>query len=75
MLNSVRWAYEEILNDWAGWGAMCRMGFSVLLARIRAIFTTREKMIKAEKITALVNAAVVGRIKNQLQNQPIIAEL
>ncbi|OCK88518.1 phosphoesterase [Cenococcum geophilum 1.58] len=75
VLNSVRWAYEEILTDWAGWEAMCRMGFGILLARIRAIFTTKEKMIKAEKITAFVNAAVVGGIENQLQNQPITVEL
>ena len=75
VLDRVRRAYEEIFSGWAGWGALSWMAAGVLLARVRGFFSTREKMMRAERITTFVNAAVVGGMKNELRNQPIAVEL
>jgi hypothetical protein len=61
VLDGVRRAYEEILGDWAGWEALGWMAAGVLLARVHSFFSSREKIIRAERITTFVNTAVVGR--------------
>jgi predicted phosphodiesterase len=75
VLDRVRRAYEEILGDWAGWGTLSWIAAGVLFARVRGFFSTREKMMRAERITTFVNAAAVGGMKNELRNQPIAIEL
>lgn len=75
VLDRVRRAYEDILNDRAGWGTMIWLATGVLLARLSSCFGSREKMITAARVTTFVNAAVVGGTKNELQNQSVIVEL
>ena len=75
MLDRVRRAYEEILGDWAGWGTLSWMAACVLLARVHGFFSTKEKIMRAERIATLVNAVAVGGMKNKLRNQPIAIEL
>jgi hypothetical protein len=75
VLNGTRRTYEKILGDWAGWEALSWMAAGALLARVQGFFRSREKMIRTERVTTFVNAAVVGGMKNDLQNQPIVVEL
>jgi predicted phosphohydrolase len=75
VLDGARRAYEDILNNEAGWGALIRLAACVSLAGLSSCFGGRKKMIRAERITTFVNAAVVGGTKNELQNQSIIVEL
>jgi hypothetical protein len=75
VLDPVRRAYEDILNNRAGWGTLIWLATGVLLARLSSCFGSREKMITAARVTTFVNAAVVGGTKNELQNQSVIVEL
>lgn len=78
VLDRMRRAYEDILNDWAGWGALIWLAAGVLLTRLSSFFRSRETtttMIRAARVTKFVNAAAVGGTKNELQNQAIMVEL
>ncbi|KAJ3496978.1 hypothetical protein NLG97_g2254 [Lecanicillium saksenae] len=63
--------YEEILTGWAGWVGVLRLGLAVLWSRV-AYFLNPPR---STQFTTLVNAAVVGGLKNTLQNEPIVVEL
>ena len=75
VLDKVQRLYEEIINEWAGWGALAWLAVSVLLQRLRAGTVGREKMVSKEKITTFVNAAVVCGPKNELRHGPIVVEI
>ncbi len=75
VLDGVRRAYEEITNDWAGYGALIWMAIGVLRAKLAGLFTTTQKGIDRERVTTFVNASIVRDMESQQYNQPIVVEL
>ena len=75
VLDKVQRLYEEIFNEWAGWGALAWMAVCVLCKRLKAMISGRENMIKKEKITTFVNAAVVDGPKNELMHGAIVVDI
>ena len=75
--DSVTRGYEEVIDFWgAGWVAMAYMAVEVPYARLYAsVFSSREKMLKAERVTTFVNASVFGGLRNELGNQRIVVDL
>lgn len=71
IFDSAQEAYEEVMTGWAGWGGIVRLVIAVAWARLVRLF--RQPSIK--DFTTLVNAAVVGGPKNELQNSPIVVEV
>ncbi len=65
-MSVLRRSYEEILWVWSGWGGLRWMAVRVLWARTWSLVVGRERMVKGQKITTFVNAAVVGGAKNEL---------
>lgn len=77
VLDRVRQAYEDILNDWAGWGALIWLaGRGFAREGLSSLFCIRETttMIRAARVTKFVNAAAVAGTKNDFRNQAIIVE-
>ncbi|KAF2801845.1 Metallo-dependent phosphatase [Mytilinidion resinicola] len=60
VLDGAQRRWEEIINQWGG---------------LRAAFRGRDALLRAERVTTFVNAAVVGGPKNELQNQPVVCVL
>jgi Icc-related predicted phosphoesterase len=77
VLDAVRRDYEDIMGNWASWGALCRMAVAVLWARLIAALLGKQWMMsnKWTRVTTFVNAAVVGGSKNELQHEPIEIQL
>ena len=75
VLDRVQRLHEEIINEWAAWGALAWMAFCVLLKRLEASVFGREKMLRREKITTFVNAAVVDGPRNELAHGAIVVEI
>ncbi|OBT60601.1 hypothetical protein VE03_10037 [Pseudogymnoascus sp. 23342-1-I1] len=73
VLDKVQRAYEEVMAGWAGWEMVIWM--VVLAAWSRMRWFLRGGQPRAEKLTAFVNAAMVGGPANELQNTPIVVEL
>lgn len=73
VLDRVQRAYEEVMAGWAGWEMVIWMAVLAAWARMR--WFLRGGQARAEKLTAFVNAAVVGGPANELQNTPIVVEL
>ncbi|KAK2740952.1 hypothetical protein FQN57_005956 [Myotisia sp. PD_48] len=74
VLNKMRREHDSVLNGWSGWGSLFLMAIYLLFARLHGLVCSREKMVKSERVTIFVNAAVVGT-NNQLQNEPIVVDL
>lgn len=67
ILNPIRAAYEGIIGYWEGWLALFLMAFRVAMTYVVPL---RDK-----KLTALVNAAIVGDEKNVFAMEPIVIEI
>lgn len=67
VLDPVRAAYEGILGTRAAWPALFGMACRVLIARIISIADNR--------VTTIVNAAVVGGEKNKFAMEPTVIEI
>ncbi|KAI9843749.1 MAG: hypothetical protein M1837_006109 [Sclerophora amabilis] len=76
--DKVRRAYEGIIGGWEGHGTLLVMGLYVMWAKVTSALLPaflRSRWTKEERLTKLVNAAVVGGKSNEYRNPPIVVHL
>ncbi|KAF2498203.1 Metallo-dependent phosphatase, partial [Lophium mytilinum] len=75
VLDGAQRRWEEITNQWAGWVSLGFVAVGMVFARLRAAVSGRDALLRAERVTTFVNAAVVGGPNNELQNEAVVCEL
>jgi len=75
VFGGVRRMYEGIEGGWVEWWALGRMALGVLKARSLEAVAGREKMVRREMFTTIVDAVVIGGPKNELVNKPWVVDL
>ena len=74
--NRVTRAYESVLGEWEGWTTLMGMALWVLWARFAStLLPARLQNENEDRVTTLVNAAVLGGRKNQYRNAPIVVQI
>ena len=75
-VDAVQWQHDAVVMGWAGWPALAWMGALVLWYQIRTFLCVKVLRVRRRaKITAFVNAAVVGGPDNELRNAPTVVEI
>ncbi|TPX13864.1 uncharacterized protein E0L32_005808 [Thyridium curvatum] len=73
VLDRVQRYYEDVMNQWAGWGAVLSLAWLVawdLVARV-LLRVRRDR----GPITAFINASIVGGPQNEIRNRPVEIEI
>ncbi|KAM7211400.1 hypothetical protein V8F06_013224 [Rhypophila decipiens] len=74
VLDRVRQAHDDVMIGWGGIRTIVLMLFFGVWERLRRLISLGKKRDR-DRVTTFVNASIVARMDNHLQNEPIVVEI